>query len=202
LTGLKIDLSFLAKSTLKIKNASVRAALRADTTSIMKSIDTIIHTVRRIAMELRPGILDDLGLIAALEWQLGDFQKRTGIQCTWISPVQNIDLDANVATAVFRIFQEALTNIARHSEASKICVRFRADADSTILEVEDNGTGIDKELILNHNSLGLLGMRERARIIGGRVIVRGTPGRGTTVTIDIPQAKEVKGDRDQEGGTP
>ena len=150
-------------------------------------------------MELRPGVLDDLGLVAALEWQLKDFQKRTGIRCEFLPPVEDINLDADLSTTFFRIFQEALTNVARHSGATEVHVRLRADADSTSLEVEDNGKGIEKEKTLSTKSLGLLGMKERVQIFGGRITVTGTPGTGTTVTVDIPPVEKRKMDRDQEG---
>ena len=151
-------------------------------------------------MELRPGILDDLGLVAALEWQLKDFEKRTGIRCEFFPPVEDISLDADLSTALFRIFQEALTNVVRHSGATAVRVRLRADADSSTLEVEDNGKGIEKEKLLSLESLGLLGMRERAQMFGGRITVTGTPGIGTTVVVEISPEKRQR-DRDQEGAT-
>jgi signal transduction histidine kinase len=153
---------------------------------VTKAIDTTIHAVRRIAMELRPGILDDLGLIAALEWQLKDFEKRTGIRCEFFPPGEDISLDADLSTALFRIFQEALTNVVRHSGATEVRVRLRLDADSTTMEMEDNGKGIEKDKILSKESLGLLGMRERVQMFGGRITVTGTPGTGTKVTVEIP----------------
>ena len=199
LTGLKIDFSLLTRTALKIENETVRTSLLAGMDSMIKFIDATIHTVRRIAMELRPGVLDDLGLVAALEWQLKDFEKRTGIRCEFFPPVEDISLDADLSTALFRIFQEALTNVARHSGATEVRVRLRADADSSTLEVEDNGKGIEKEKILSSKSLGLLGMRERAQMFGGRITVTGTPGIGTKVTVEIPPVEKRKMDRDQEG---
>jgi PAS domain S-box-containing protein len=199
LTGLKIDFSLLTRAALKIENETVRASLLAGMDSMTKFIDATIHTVRRIAMELRPGVLDDLGLVAALEWQLKDFEKRTGIRCEFSPPVEDISLEADLSTALFRIFQEALTNVVRHSGATEVRVRLRADADSPVLEVEDNGKGIEKEKTLSSKSLGLLGMRERAQIFGGLITVTGTPGIGTKVTVEIPPVEKRKMDRDQEG---
>ncbi len=201
LTGLKIDFSLLTRAALKIKDETVRTSLLAGMDSMIKSVDSTIQTVRRIAMELRPGVLDDLGLVAALEWQLKDFEKRTGIRCEFFPPVEDISLDADLSTALFRIFQEALTNVARHSGATEVCVRLRADADSSALEVEDNGKGIEKEKILSSKSLGLLGMRERTQMFGGRITVTGTPGIGTKVTVEIPPVEKRKTDRNQGGGT-
>ena len=143
-------------------------------------------------MELRPGILDDLGLVAALDWQLKDFAKRTGIRCKFFPPVEDISLDADLSTALFRIVQEALTNAARHSGASEVRVRLRADADAVTLDVEDNGKGISEKKILSSRSLGLLGMRERVQMFGGRIAMTGTPGRGTKVTVEIPPVEEAK----------
>jgi signal transduction histidine kinase/FixJ family two-component response regulator len=199
LTGLKIDVSLLTRAVLKIENETVRTSLLAGMDSMIKFTDATIQTVRRIAMELRPGVLDDLGLVAALEWQLKDFEKRNGIRCEFFPPVEDISLDADLSTALFRIFQEALTNVARHAAATEVRVRLRADADSSTLEMEDNGKGIKKEKILSSKSLGLLGMRERAQIFGGRITVTGTPGIGTKVTVEIPPIEKRKMDRDQEG---
>jgi len=199
LTGLKIDFSLLTKAALKIENETVRTSLLAGMDSMNESVDSTIQTVRRIAMELRPDVLDDLGLVAALEWQLKDFEKRTGTRCELFPPVEDVSLDADLSTALFRIFQEALTNVARHSGATEVRVRLRADADSSTLEVEDNGKGIKKEKTLSKESLGLLGMRERAEMFGGRITVTGTPGTGTTVTVEIPPVETRERDRDQGG---
>ena len=199
LTGMKIDFSLLTRTALKIENETVRTSLLGGMDSMTKSIDSTIQTVRRIAMKLRPGILDDLGLVAALEWQLKDFEKRTGIRCEYLPPVEDISLDAYLSTALFRIVQEALTNVARHSGATEVHVRLRADADSSTLEVKDNGKGIEKKKTLSSKSLGLLGMRERAQMFGGRITVTGTPGIGTIVTVEISPVEKRKMDRDQEG---
>jgi PAS domain S-box-containing protein len=199
LTGLKIDFSLLTRAALKIENETVRTSLLVDMDAMIKFIDATIRTVRRIAMELRPGVLDDLGLVAALEWQLIDFEKRTGIRCEFFPPMEEISLDDDLSTALFRIFQEALTNVARHSGATEISVHLRADADSSTLEVEDNGKGIEQEQALSSKSLGLLGMRERAQMFGGRITVTGTPGIGTKVTVEIPPVEKRKMDWDQGG---
>ena len=199
LTGLKIDFSLLRRAALKVEDETVRASLLAGTDSMIESIDSSIHTVRRIAMELRPGILDDLGLVAALEWQLKDFEKRTDIRCEFFPMVEDIALDADLSTTLFRIFQETLTNVARHAGATEVHVRWRVDADGSVLEIEDNGKGIKKEKILSSKSLGLLGMRERAQMFGGRTTVTGTPGKGTKVMVKIPLWEKRKMDRDQKG---
>jgi PAS domain S-box-containing protein len=199
LTGMRIDFSHLTRTALIIEDEAVKKSLLDEMDSLIKFIDATIHIVRRIAMELRPGVLDDLGLVAALEWQLKDFEKRTGIRCDFFPPGDDINLNADLSTALFRIFQEALTNVARHSGAREVCVHLSADADSSTLEVEDNGKGIEKEQTLSSKSLGILGMRERAQMFGGCVTVTGTPGRGTIVTVKIPSVDKRKMDRDQEG---
>jgi len=198
LTGLKIDFSQLKRDALNIENEAVRASLLADIDPMITFTDTTIHTVRRIAMELRPGVLDDLGLVAALEWLLGDFQKRTGIRCEWIPSVEYIELDADLSTALFRIVQESLTNVTRHSGATEARVHLRAGSDSLILEIQDNGRGMEKEKIMDPTSLGFLGMRERALMFGGSFRVGGTPRTGTKVTVEIPLAQRGP---DQEGDT-
>jgi PAS domain S-box-containing protein len=199
LTGLIIDFSFLTRTAEKVESEEVRTSLLANMNSMIKSIDSTIQSVRKISMELRPGVLDDLGLVAALEWQLNDFGRRTGIQCECISSIEYLDLEAGLATALFRIFQEALTNVARHSHATKVLVHLRADGDSVILEIEDNGKGISKKAASSLQSLGFLGMRERVAIFGGRFTVTGTPRKGTKVTVEIPPVEKRINDRDQEG---
>jgi len=186
LTGMKIDLSLMTKAVGEVKEELLKYFLLNQMHKAMKHIDNTIRTVRKIATELRPGILDDLGILAALEWQLNEFQKNTGIRCKWISSLENIDLDGQETTALFRIFQETLTNVARHADATEIRVRLSKDAQTCLLDVEDNGRGITKNNIDDKRSLGLLGMRERAMAFGGRIDVNGWPGRGTKVTVEIP----------------
>jgi DNA-binding NarL/FixJ family response regulator/signal transduction histidine kinase len=160
LTGLKIDLSWLggrlSQSDVKARRPSILEKIQ----SMSKFIDATIQTVRRIATQLRPGVLDDLGLVAAIEWQAQDFQKRTGIRCKFIRSAEDISLDQERSTVVFRIFQETITNIARHAKATRVSTRLKKDDGNIMLEVEDNGRGITEEEIHDSKSLGLLGMRE------------------------------------------
>lgn len=186
LTGIKIDLSLLKKAAGEIKENSLKDPLLNQIYETIKHIDKTMQTVRKIATELRPGILDDLGLIAALEWQLDDFQKRTGINYEWISSQKKIRLDEQGATALFRIFQETLTNVFRHADATEVHVRLLRKSNMYILEVEDNGNGITEDKIDDKKSLGLLGMRERALAVGGRINVEGRSGKGTKVIVKIP----------------
>ena len=149
-------------------------------------MDSTIRLVRRIATELRPGVLDDLGLVAAIEWQAQEFQSRTGITCEFVSSQTDLALAPEVGIAVFRICQETLTNVARHAHATRVRIRLETTADQLVLTVTDSGRGITERELANRTSLGLLGMRERALLLGGQVTIAGRPGEGTTVTMQIP----------------
>ena len=183
LTGLKIDLSWLGSRLPKHLDPLI------DKTREMSAhIDETIKTVRRISTELRPGILDHLGLVAALEWQAHEFQTRTGIQCRVGNALDRTILDEDLNTVFFRIFQEMLTNITRHAGATRVEVRLAEDNGRLILEVKDNGRGITPEQISNVKSIGLAGMRERAALLGGQVTISGAPKKGTKVVLAIPLA--------------
>jgi signal transduction histidine kinase len=150
------------------------------------TIETTINTVRRIASELRPGVLDDLGLVAAIEWQVEQFQARTGIKCHWTSTANEVELDREKATAVFRILQEILTNVLRHAQATNLYVKLSRTRHDFELEVKDDGRGITESQRMNSRSLGLLGMKERALLVGGEVRITGKEGQGTTVLVRVP----------------
>jgi len=182
LTGLKLDLSRLGHQQLGVPKSHT-----GKIKSLVARIDAIIQTVRRIATELRPGILDDLGLVAAIEWQANDFQSRTGIECVARTSVpEKPVLSAELNTAFFRIFQETLTNVIRHADASRVEVQLKKETGHVVLEVRDNGRGITDAEICGAESLGVRGMRERAALLGGEVAIRGAPREGTTVTVWIP----------------
>jgi signal transduction histidine kinase len=154
-------------------------------TSITGLIDTTIKSVKRMITELRPRLLDDLGLPAAIEWQADDFQQRTGIRCDVSIEPEDLSLDPDRSTAIFRIFQETLTNIARHSGATRAHVAL-TEADGDIeLHVRDNGTGISDEQLNNPKSFGIIGIRERASYWGGSVDIQGIRGSGTTVVVRL-----------------
>jgi two-component system sensor histidine kinase UhpB len=187
LTGLKWDLEWIEKTVLEsASGSSSHRLLREKITSMTELIDSTINTVRRISSELRPGILDDLGLTAAIEWQAQQFQSRTGIACACNSCVETVDLDRDKSTAVFRIFQEILTNILRHAQASRVEIAMMRNEDDFVLEVRDNGRGIREDEEFGIHSLGILGMRERAHLAGGKVEIKGTQGKGTVVTVRVP----------------
>jgi PAS domain S-box-containing protein len=181
LSKLKLDLSWLKKRLTKGQETLV------DKTEQMSDlVDTTIKAVQRISSELRPGVLDYLGLAAAIEWQSKEFKERTGIECAVAISAGIGTPDQNISTAVFRIFQETLTNIIRHANATRVEVSLKKEDNVLILVVKDNGIGISEEKVSNHASFGLMGMRERARFLGGKVTVNGVTGEGTTVSVLIP----------------
>jgi PAS domain S-box-containing protein len=184
LTGLKIDLSWLQVKTMD-KDREGELALKIKTMSDL--IDSCIGLVRRISSDLRPGILDHLGLSAAIEWQAKDFQDRTGIKCKCSADFEDVELNQERSVSVFRIFQETLTNIVRHSKASEVRISLQVEENNIILIVKDNGIGISKELINDPNSLGLLGMKERVLFLNGEFEISGIHDKGTTVIIIIPK---------------
>jgi signal transduction histidine kinase len=149
-------------------------------------VETTINTVRRIASELRPGVLDDLGPVAAIEWQVEQFQLRSGLKCHWVNNAGEIELSRERATAVFRILQEILTNVLRHARATNLYVKVGRNKHCFELEVKDDGVGITESQRKNDRSLGLLGMKERALLVGGEVRITGKAGSGTTVLVRVP----------------
>ncbi len=181
LTGLKMDSAWVMKN-LHPDQTALKNKLQA----MGKLIDHTVRSVRRLSTELRPRILDDFGLVAALEWQAQEFENKTGIRCRFRSSLQRPDLDPDRSVAVFRIFQEALTNVARHSGATKVESALRKEKKGYRLTIRDNGRGISEEEISRTKSLGLVGMRERALLFGGELLIQGTPGKGTTVILKIP----------------
>lgn len=186
LTALKMDLHWLRNKHKE------NASLVLKTQSMSKLIDRTIQTVKKICMELRPGVLDDLGLTAAIEWQAREFQNRSGITCDLFFNPEEIVLDANRSTAIFRIFQETLTNVARHAGASRISVTLEQRNSHLIMEVRDNGKGIREEEIFDSESFGLIGMRERALYLGGEFQISSCSdgGGGTTVIVSIPLKRD------------
>jgi PAS domain S-box-containing protein len=188
LTALRIDLSWCAK-----RLSPERTDLVEKVNDMSDLVDATIQMVRRVATELRPGLLDDLGLVAALEWQAQDFCERAGIAYDLALGDEEavLDLDRDLATAMFRVFQETLTNVARHAGATEIRVTLEERDDELLLIVRDNGRGISKRQVSGPRSLGLMGMRERIRLWGGDVMFKGVPGKGTTVTVRVPHHKLI-----------
>ncbi|MDX2044172.1 MAG: two-component regulator propeller domain-containing protein [Acidobacteriota bacterium] len=184
LTGLKIDLKWFEKRLPQ--DADNFPMLKEKMASILELVDETIVAMRRVATQFRPGVLDTLGLIAAIEWQAEEFSNRTGIVCEFNEQLPQKLPKLECETALFRIFQESLTNVARHSDATAIKVSLTRKNGSLTLQIRDNGRGITEKEISDPHSIGLLGMRERAHIFGGEVKVSGLPGRGTTVIATIP----------------
>ena len=181
LTALKMDVSWLNRRLLE-EDATFKNKL----TSMEEVIDRTIETVQKLSGELRPGMLDDLGLAAAIEWQAEEFQNRTGIKCeVYLSPEETL-LNRDQSTTMFRIFQETLTNVIRHARATKVEVRLEEQNGSIVLEVADNGRGITQSEISDPKSFGLIGMRERVYFLDGEVTIVGSPGKGTRIKVTLP----------------
>jgi signal transduction histidine kinase len=185
LTAVKMDLALLDRKLTNTPRVPV-AEVKADVNGTIQLVDKTIQTMREIIRELRPEILDHLGLSAAIEWQLQEFQTRTGIECKFDTTLDEVNLDLDRSTAVFRIFQETLTNIARHANATQIAAALSQDAGAIVLQVSDNGKGFAPVELAAKQTFGVLGMRERAHVFGGDVTLDSAPGTGTTVTVKIP----------------
>ena len=180
LTCMGMDLAFLDK---QIDPDNKEAAARV--AALVELVKDTIRCVRRISSELRPSILDDLGLSAAIEWLAHDFEAHTQISCT-IEVPEDLSLPFELATPLFRVCQEALTNVTRHASASSVTIRLVCSSSHISITIKDNGRGITEDEIKRHGSLGLLGMKERIAILGGTLVVEGKPGEGTTLAIQIP----------------
>lgn len=181
MTALKIGLSWIRNHL-----TAEQKDIRENVISMVRTVDNTLQSVKRISTQLRPGILDDLGLLAAIEWQTAQFEKQTEIICDIVSSSGEIVLDRNRSTAVFRIFQEALTNIARHANATAVTVSLASGKSRLAMKVTDNGKGITREQISSNKSLGLLGMRERIFQWDGKLTITGEKGKGTTLEVSIP----------------
>jgi signal transduction histidine kinase len=180
LAALNMELSLLPSRVAQ----DLHQLLAQDTASMSEHIRRMLERVRIIATELRPAVLDQLGLIAAVEWELYQFQSRSGIQCEITLPDEEVSVDHERSTVVFRILQEALTNIALHAQANKATINVKKEGGSLILEIEDNGKGIQQGEIFDVKSLGILGMRERALAFGGRAADQRRPETGNTRPAD------------------
>ncbi|HRT67877.1 MAG TPA: sensor histidine kinase, partial [Bacteroidota bacterium] len=181
LTALKLDINLLLKKRFLREDV-----LEKKLNEMMVSIEQTIKTLQRISSQLRPSILDHFGLVAAIEWQAKEFQKQTGLRCKYLIPEDDIELSENKSIAIFRVFQEALTNIARHSKATRVDVSLEVINNNIELKVSDNGIGIKKEILDDPNSLGLLGMKERVNLIGGKISIGSVLNVGTTILINVP----------------
>lgn len=181
LTGLKMDVHSLAKRMQREDDA-----LRDKFTGILVLIEEIMKSVRRISTDLRPSVLDDLGLAAALQWQSREVEARFGIKVIFISSLFEMDLPAGIVTGLFRIYQEALTNAVRHANAHIINSSLSISGNRIILEIKDDGKGIPPDTGLRKNSFGLLGIKERVFVMNGTFELKSKPGKGTALHVSVP----------------
>ncbi len=184
--GQALSLLQLELGLLREHGPGTVADLRRKTGQMVGLVDDTIRTVQRISTDLRPTLLDDLGLGAAVEWAAREFQKRTRVRCRLVVEPLDLTLDPDRSTALFRILQETFTNILRHARASRVNVRLVKREDAVVMRVRDNGVGIRPDRVTDSGSLGLIGMRERVHPWGGGVAIAGRPGKGTEITVTLP----------------
>jgi two-component system sensor histidine kinase UhpB len=180
LTAIRMDLNWIEK---RLTSPSEEMSERLK--SAMNLADNSLIAVRKVCSALRPAMLDDLGLAPAIEWQTSEFSSKTGIRCEVSVPRRQMRLNPATATAIFRIYQECLTNIMRHAQANSVRVSLYERSGNAYFCVEDDGKGFREAEV--SGSLGLLGMKERARGCGGELRVESSPGKGTTVTLKVPK---------------
>jgi PAS domain S-box-containing protein len=180
LTAIKLDVSWLDRKI------AVDVIIKERIAGVLAMLTEMIHSIRRISTQLRPSILDDLGLIEALKWQVRDFQRRTGVGMAFESPEEPLKLDPAVTTGLFRIFQETLTNITRHAEATYVSASLGVDEDRLILTITDNGKGFDPVVAKKKKTLGLMGMKERTLMMKGVYEIKSQPGSGTSLRFSVP----------------
>lgn len=186
LTVLKMDLFRLGKGRERDER------LEKEKEALLDFVNDIVVTVRKISSQLRPSVLDDLGLDAAMEWYSQEFNKRTGISILFHSRVEDTLLPDKIKTGLFRIFQESLTNILRHAAANEVRISLEPEGDRVLLRIEDNGKGFAPEEIQNKKTLGLLGMKERAAVLKGEYEISSVPGKGTVTTVRVPVASQAE----------
>ena len=181
LTVLKMDVAWLNKK-FQGPDEKVNSRLK----DLLTMIDETVKSVRRISSQLRPSLLDDLGLTAAMEWQLGEFEKRAGIKTLFETPHEELPVPDASKTALFRIFQECLTNVLRHSSATSVVVSLKEADQQLVMSITDNGVGFEPLKVGGKRTLGILGMKERAEMIGGTYEINSKPGEGTSVIVSVP----------------
>ncbi len=184
LTVLKMDVAWLNK---RFQGTDEKVNHRLKDLLVM--LDETVQSVRRISSQLRPSLLDDLGLSAAMEWQLGEFEKRAGIKTSFNAPQEEIPIPDAAKTALFRIFQESLTNVARHAAAKELSVSLKEEEQHLVMTIADNGKGFDRLKVAEKKTLGILGMKERSEMIGGSYEINSIPGEGTSVIVSVPVSK-------------
>jgi signal transduction histidine kinase len=188
LTALKLDVGWLRGH---LTDAGAAVAVVEERAQAMDTlVDQTLETARRLSSMLRPAILDDIGLAAAIAWQARDFQQRTGVACDLDLPPDGPAVAPATGLSLFRIVQEALTNVTRHAQATHVQIELTVDPQHAVLTVADDGRGVTAEELERPTSLGIIGIRERALAVGGDVMFSGSAGRGTTLTVRVPTASE------------
>lgn len=182
LTVLKMDVAWLNKKI----DAADESPLKIKMKELLTMLDDTVKTVRRISSELRPSLLDDMGLFTAIEWHLEDFSKRTGLETSLLAGKEPEKLPDNIKTGLYRIFQESLTNVVRHANATKVIIRAEVNDNMLVLSIADNGTGFDVSKIKSKKTFGILGMQERSAMMGGNYSITSAPGKGTTIVVSVP----------------
>jgi PAS domain S-box-containing protein len=190
LTALKMDLSWISSKVDPDDEDAKKFLQKINAMSSL--VDNTIQTVQKISAELRPGLLDDLGLVPALEWLAQEFENQTNVQCRLQLHCEMVDLDPDCSTAIFRISQEALTNVYKHAKATRVNISLKEENDDLVLKIKDNGKGITADEVFGSTSLGLMGMRERVRPFGGAVNISGKPKKGTTLMVTLPVERVYK----------
>ena len=196
LTRLKIDLVWLHGRLTRIDKPTALETLVDRVVEMKDMADSSIRSVQGIAATLRPAVLDSLGLCAAIEWLAQDVQEHTELKCRVHLPEEEVPVEKEVSTATFRIVQESITNVLRHAEATEAHIRLRFEAGKIRLEITDNGRGLPPDKLADPLSLGLVGMRERALLLGGQFDIRSEPGQGTTVAVRLPATQPDSPHRD------
>jgi PAS domain S-box-containing protein len=185
LTGIRLDISWIEK-----KISPSNKSLLKKFPPLLNLVDNTIKTVRKISTELRPSILDDFGLVEALEWQVAEFEKRTGINCRFLSSISDNNYDKKISITLFRILQESLTNVLRHASAKNISVQLLKKDNILELSITDDGIGIDAKTVKGKQTLGLIGMKERVFMVRGKYSITSEKDKGTSILVSVPLNKK------------
>ena len=193
LTVLVLELSLMQDSVTSEPVLS-RSTLHEKLKELAQIVNEMIRSLRKIIAELRPKLLDECGLVAALEWESEGFMKRTGLKCRLEAHPEELTLPPDVASGLFRMFREMLSNIEKHAQARQVDIEVKQDGSGVILRVTDDGKGIMPEQIRSSNAMGLIEIRERARSLGGELEIEGIAGKGTSVTVKVPLHSGLQGE--------
>ncbi len=186
LTAVKMGLTLLQRELTNGGKTLPKKSVEQEIASMQAELEHASHSVRKALSKLRPELLDQLGLVAALSWDADRFQKKTGIRCVFSSSQEEIRLDPGVSIALFRIYQESMTNVVRHSQATRVEIALRVEEDRLTMTIHDNGIGFGAGAEAKPDSLGLIGMRERALLLDGTFEIRSKPGEGTAINVSVP----------------